>query len=152
IVATLRELHRLRKLIRDLQTQIDEGPTLLKSQQQRLTRAETDLRDAQDALKHLKVSVHEKETTLKGTHQQIGKYEKQAETAASKKELDAFAHEIAHNRQKCAQLEDEILSGLAEIDERTAKLPEAEKDLARVRAESAGFQKEADERHQRLVT
>jgi uncharacterized protein len=80
----------------------------------------------------------------------VAKYEKQRETAASKKELDAFDHEISHGRQKCSALEDEILAGLAEIDERTAQIPELEKALARVRDESAGFQKEADERIRRL--
>ena len=108
------------------------------------------MKEAQDGLKHLKVSVHDRETTLKATHQQMAKYEKQRETATSKKELDAFDHEIGHARQKCSQLEDEILTGLGEIDERTAKLPELERELARVREESAGFQKEADERLQRL--
>src|SRR5262245_12977482 len=150
IVETLRELHRLRNLIRDLQEQIAEGPSLLSAEQTRLTRAENDLKEAQAGLKHLKVEVHEKETTLKATHQQIAKYEKQRETAASKKELDALEHEISHNRQKCSQLEDEILAGLAEIDERTANIPVLEKELAKVREESAGFQKEADERQSRL--
>ena len=78
-VDTLREVHRLRKLIRDLQEQIAEGPTLVSDQQARLTRAETDLNGARDRLKHIKVSVHDKETTLKGTHQQIARYEKQRE-------------------------------------------------------------------------
>jgi predicted nucleic acid-binding Zn-ribbon protein len=149
-VEILRELHRLHKLIRNLEEQIAEGPSVLAAEQARLTKAETDLRDAQDGLKHLKVSVHEKETSLKAAHQQIAKYEKQRDTAGSKKELDAFAHEIAHNRQKVDQLENEIFAGLTEIDERTAKLPEIEKDLVRTRVESANFQKEADERHQRL--
>ncbi|SRR6266568_3141761 len=150
IVETLREAHRLRKLIRDLQEQIAEGPSLLSAEQARLTRAESDLQEAKDGLKRLKIDVHDKETTLKATHQQVAKYEKQRETAASKKELDAFDHEIAHNRQKCSQLEDEILAGLGEIDERTAQIPLLEKELAKVREESAGFQKEANERQARL--
>lgn len=150
-VETLRELHRLRKLIRDLEEQIAEGPSLLSAEKARLTKAETNLKEAVDGLKHLKVSIHEKETSLKAAHQQIAKYEKQRETASSKKELDAFEHEIGHNRQKVAQLEEEILNGLSEVDERTAKIPEIEKDLTRVKAESATFQKEADERHERLT-
>jgi uncharacterized protein len=150
IVETLRESHRLRKLIRDLQEQIAEGPSLLTAEQARLTRAENDLKDAQAGLKQLKIAVHDKETTLKATHTQIAKYEKQRDTAQSKKELDAFDHEIKHNRDKCAQLEDEILAGLGEIDERTANIPVLEKELAKVREESAGFQKEADERLSRL--
>jgi uncharacterized protein len=150
-VDILRELHRLHKLIRDLNEQITESPSLLSAEQARLAKAETNLREAQDGLKHLKVSVHEKETSLKAAHAQIAKYEKQRDTAGSKKELDAFEHEISHNRQKVSQHEDEIFAGLSEIDERTANLPEIEKELARVKVESANFQKEADERLQRLT-
>lgn len=149
---TFREIHRLRKLIRDLDEQIAEGPSLLKGQQNELTRAEAGFKQAQDDLKHLKVSVHDKETSLKAAHQQIAKYEKQRETAQSKKEMDAFETEIGHARKKCAQLEDEILNGMGEIDERTANLPNIEKDMKRVREETAVFQQEAAERHQRLLT
>jgi predicted nucleic acid-binding Zn-ribbon protein len=150
IVETLREAHRLRKLIRDLQEQIAEGPSLLSAEQDRLDRAEKDVADAKAALQQLKLDVRDKESTLKTTHQQLAKYEKQRETAASKKELDAFDHEIKHNREKASQFEDEILNGLGEIDERTANIPVLEKELAKVRQESAGFQKEADERIARL--
>ena len=67
------------------------------------------------AIKQLKVSAHDKEVSLKAAHQQIAKYEKQRETAASKKELDAFEHEIAHNRGECAKFEEEIFAMLTEI-------------------------------------
>ena len=43
----IRELHRLQRLIRDLKTEIDDAPRLLKTQQGKLTRAETNLHDAQ---------------------------------------------------------------------------------------------------------
>src|ERR1051326_3039027 len=115
-VDTLREIHRLRKLITDLHEQIAGGPEALAAEQARVTQAETDLRDAQDRLKHLKVAVHDKETSLKAAHQQIAKYEKQRETAGSKKELDAFDHEISHSRQKVAELEEK------RSEEQTAEL------------------------------
>lgn len=151
VVDTLRELHRLRKLIRDLEGELVEGPQMLASQQAKLARAEHALKDAQDGLKHAKVNASDKEKTLKSTLQQMAKYEKQRETAASKKELDAFDAEIRHAKEKCSQLEDEILAGLTDIDERTAKLPEIERELAQVKAESASFQQDAQERHGRLT-
>ena len=84
------------------------------------------LREAQDAIKHLKVESHAKEVSLKSTHTQIAKYEKQKETAADKKQFDAFNHEIETARQKARTLEDQILEGMSEAEERTAKLPEHE--------------------------
>jgi predicted nucleic acid-binding Zn-ribbon protein len=151
IVETLRELHRLHRLIRELKTATEEGPRLLKQQQARLTKAEAAVADGHDVLTRLKVSAREKEVSLKASHQQIAKYEKQRETASSKKELDAFEHEIAHARTTCAQLEDEILAILGEIEEQTARIPELDKALAQVKLEAAGFEKEEQERQQRLA-
>ena len=150
-VEILRELHRLHKLIRSLNEQIAEGPSVLAAEQARLAKAGSNVQEAKDGLSHLKVSIREKESTLKATYQQIAKYEKQRDTVESKKELDAFEHEIKHNRDKVAQLEEEILTSLSQVDEQTAQIPELEKELVRIKAESANFQKEADERHQRLT-
>lgn len=150
IVDTFRELHRLHRLVRDLQSEMEKGPRLLRQQQMRLQRAEDAVKENQDTIKQLKVSTHEKEVSLKAAHQQIAKYEKQRETAASKKELDAFEHEIAHNRQECGKLEDEIFAIMTEIDERTAKGPELDKVVAQAKQEVAGFEQEEKQRQERL--
>ena len=88
---------------------------------------------AQDELKKLKVDIHDKEVSLKATHAQIAKYEKQMETAADKKQFDAFKHEIGTARQKAQSLEDEILEGMSDVEERTAKLPDHEKAAAKAK-------------------
>ncbi|MFL5341407.1 MAG: zinc ribbon domain-containing protein, partial [Gemmataceae bacterium] len=106
---------------------------------------------AQAQLKHLKVSVHEKETSLKFAHQQIAKYEKQRSEAGAKKEYDALQHEIDHCRQTGNVLEDEILTLMAQVEEKSAQVPELEKALAAVKAESAGFDMEARDRIARLT-
>jgi predicted nucleic acid-binding Zn-ribbon protein len=104
-----RDIHRLRRFAHDLQEQIQRVPRQLQVQQARIARQEDLLRQGQDAIKHLKVSIHEKEVSLKTTHQQVAKHERQLNESASKKEYDALKAEIAADRQKCLQLEDEIL-------------------------------------------
>jgi predicted nucleic acid-binding Zn-ribbon protein len=148
---TLRELHRLHVHVRNLKAELDQGPSLFKAQQAKLARAETILKEAQDHLNHLKATMHEKEVELKSTHQQIAKYEKQLNEAGAKKEYDALQHEIAACRQTGARLEDEILAIMAEIDETTQKLPGLDANLKQVRDETAGFDKEAQERIARLT-
>lgn len=146
----LREAHRLRRHTRELQAEIDRGPRLLKAQQARFAREEEAHRTAQDELKRLKVSVHEKETTLKATYQSIARYEQQQASAANQKEYDARQTDIATARARCAQLEDEILSAMTEIEERTARIPALDQQLATARQEHAAFEKQAAARYEHL--
>src|SRR5882672_10707649 len=90
----LRESHRLRRYAAELQEQINRFPIQLKAQTARVTRQEDAQREGSDTLKKLKVTVHDHEVTLKATHAQIQKHEKQLNESGSKKEYDALQHEI----------------------------------------------------------
>jgi predicted nucleic acid-binding Zn-ribbon protein len=136
-----REIHRLRRFARDLQEQIDRSPRQVKAQQARVARQEEAQRENLDAIKHLKVSTHAKETQLKGTHTQIARYKGQMDTASSTKEMDALKHQIATAEAAGLKLEDEILAEMAEAEERTARVPELEKAVQQVREEYARFEK-----------
>lgn len=144
--AILRETHRLRRHAKDLQSEIERSPRVIKGQQAKVARQEELYREAQEALKHLKVTVKEKEADLKATYAQIAKHEKQLNEAAAKKEYDALKAEIAGDRKKCLRLEDEILEGMAETDERAAQLPEMDKAIKKAKEEAAQFEKEAQTR------
>jgi predicted nucleic acid-binding Zn-ribbon protein len=143
---TLREIHRLLRFARDLQEQIDRGPKQLKVQQIKIARHEEVQREAQETLKKLKLVVHEKEVTLKGTHTVIAKHQKQLNEATSKKEYDALRVEIASEQAKCAKLEDEILAAMADAEECAAKLPELEKNVQMAREEYKKLETGAAER------
>jgi uncharacterized protein len=137
----LREIHRLRRHARDLQSEIERGPRLQRAQQTKVTKQEEAVREAHDALKRLKMVSHEKEGQLKATLQQISKHERQLNEAGSKKEYDALKTEIAADKKKCQGLEDEILGCMAEIEERTAQLPELEKGVQQAKTEYADYEK-----------
>jgi predicted nucleic acid-binding Zn-ribbon protein len=143
----MREAHRLRQKARDLQEQLERGPRLLKAHQAKVTRQETLLREEQEAIKKLKVATHEKEVSLKTTHNLIAKHQKQLGEAAAKKEYDALQNEIAVERARTGQLEDEILAAMTEAEERTAKLPELDKAVRQAKEESAAFEKGTAERN-----
>src|SRR6266851_4381340 len=104
-----REIHRLRRHTQNLQEQLERIPRQLKVQQGKAGRQEEVLREAQEALKKLKVTVQTKEKTLKDRHGQIAKYQKQLNEVTSKKEYDALQVEIAGAKADCQRLEDEIL-------------------------------------------
>jgi hypothetical protein len=144
--AIVREIHRLRRGIKDLTTRIDSGPRQIKAQHAVVSRCEENLKRAQEELKHLKVKTHEKEVSLKATGDQIKKYERQLNEIISKKEYDAFKTELATCRAAGAKLEDEILAALGELEERQAKLPEIEKALVQARAQAVELEKTQESR------
>src|SRR5262245_21628479 len=114
----LREIHRLRLHARDLQAAIERGRVVHKGQKNKRIKHEDTAREAHEALKKLKVASHEKEVQLKATLGQIAKYEKQTDEVTDMKQMEALRHQIAHGKEEVAALEDEILTGLGEIDER----------------------------------
>jgi predicted nucleic acid-binding Zn-ribbon protein len=149
--AILREIHRLRRFAKDLQTKIEREPQSLRVQQGRVARQEELLRLAQEGLKRLKVATLEKESSLKATNQQISKYQKQQNEAASKKEYDALQHEIDATKKRVQQLEDEILDAMAQTEDQTPKIPELEKELQQVREETARFERDQGTRRAEFV-
>jgi predicted nucleic acid-binding Zn-ribbon protein len=147
----MREVHALRRFARELQEQIDRAPRQLKAQQAKVAAREDAVKENAEAIKKLKVTAHDKEVTLKTTHNQIAKHQKQLNEAAAKKEYDALQHEIAADKEKCQRLEDEILSALAEGEERTARAPELEAAAKKAKEEFAEWEKGTTERHDGLA-
>jgi predicted nucleic acid-binding Zn-ribbon protein len=141
-----REIHRLRRQVHELQEQIDRMPRQLKAQQARVARQQDALREGQEALKKLKVLVHEKEVSLKSTHQLISKHRQQLNQAAATKEYDALKHEITTEQATCDRLEEEILQGIADTDAKTAEIPELEKAVQLAKEDCARFEKSSAER------
>jgi predicted nucleic acid-binding Zn-ribbon protein len=137
----MREVHRLRRFARDLQEQIDRVPRQVKARQAVLARQEEAVKENAEAVKKLKVAAHEREVTIKTTHGQIAKYQKQLNEAGSKKEYDALQHEIADARAAWQRLEDEAFAALAEGEERAAKAPGLEAAARRAKEEFAEFEK-----------
>jgi uncharacterized protein len=144
--ATLREIHRLHQLGRDLQNRLEQQPRLLKAQQNAVVKQEENLREAHDTIKKLKVKTLEKEATLRTVNQQIVKHEKQLNEATSKKEYDALKAEIAAGRDEVRKLEDEILDLMADTEERTAQLPGLEKSVKESKATLVQFEQNSQAR------
>jgi predicted nucleic acid-binding Zn-ribbon protein len=144
-----REIHRLRKHAQDLQEQLDRIPRQLKAQQVRVARLEQEQHDEQEAIKKLKVEVQGREKALKARYADVDKYAQLP--ISSKKEYDAQQAEIAAARADCRRQEDVILEGMAQVEERTALLPERDKALAGAKQELASFEKDSGARKASLA-
>ncbi len=135
-----REIHRLRRYIRELEGKADQEPRLRKAQADKVTRAEAQLAQAHDAIKHLKVTIHQKEVSIKAAQEQIKKYEKQLkEMISNKKEYDALTHEIAAAKASIGQLEDEALEAMGQSEDGAARLPELEAAVRKAKEEFGRF-------------
>ena len=144
--AILKELHRLRRFIKDLDAQIDQAPRQLGVQQKKLALQEEAAMGAHEHVKQLALQIREKEGSVKAVQTQIKKYEKQLDEASNRKEYDTLKVEIASEQGHIAKHEDEILTMMAEFEEKTAKLPEVDKTAAKAKADFAQFEAAQKER------
>src|SRR5262245_45050535 len=123
---TLRECHRLRRHLRDLQAEIDRGPRVLKLRQDSLDAERQAHKDHHDAITKLKLKQRTDEVSLKETETRLAKLETQLTTISVQKEYAAKESEIAQAKSKKGELEDAILATITEIEEKTAAVPAVE--------------------------
>ncbi len=150
MTATLRECHRLRKHLKNIQEEIERGPRVLKIQQNRLAQEEQEYKDHFEAIKKLKLKQRDDEGTLKQTETRLTKLQEQLVGISVQKEYDAKQSEIRQAQEKKEALEDSILTTMGEIEEKTTAIPAVEKKWTEAQAEFQQFQQEASERLERL--
>jgi predicted nucleic acid-binding Zn-ribbon protein len=146
VTSALRECHRLRVHLRNLQAEIDQGPRLQKGREEELEAARQAHQAHFDHITKLKLKQREDEGTLKQTEVRLAKLELQLNDVAGQKEYAAKQSEIEQAKAKKGELEDAILATIMELEERTAALPAVEKAWADAQAEFARAQAEAAER------
>ena len=142
----LKEVHRLHRHIHELDTRITQAPRQAQLHKNKLQLADDNLKAAQDEIKHLKVKILDRESSIKGAYQQIAKWEKQRDGIENKKEFDALNTEISQAQGRIKKFEDEILETMGEVEEKTALIPGIEKATKQVRADVAKFEKEYQDR------
>jgi len=145
----LQEIHRLRRHAKDLAGKIEQGPRLLKAHQAALARQEELLKQAQEAVKHLKVKIHEQEISIKSAEAHIAKLEKTE--ISNKKEYDAMRAEVAGVQKNIRGLEDTILELMSQVEEKSKLLPELEKGVAKARADAEQLQRDHQEKMDRFL-
>lgn len=151
VSSVLRECHRLRKHLRDLQAEIDRGPRVLRAEQTKLAEADAAHKDAYEAIKKLKLKLKDDEGALKTVEAHLGKLYTRSMEVTTMKEMDATKHETETANGKKSMLEDAVLSGMSEIEERTNDLPNVEKRWAEAQQEFKQYQIDAAERMERLL-
>ncbi|VTR98083.1 Uncharacterized protein OS=Planctomyces limnophilus (strain ATCC 43296 / DSM 3776 / IFAM 1008 / 290) GN=Plim_0030 PE=4 SV=1: DUF164 [Gemmata massiliana] len=146
VTSALRECHRLRVHLRNLQAEIDRGPRVLRAHQDDLEAARQTHKDHHDSITKLKLKQREDEGTLKQTENRLAKLEDQLSGMGVQKEYDAKQSEITQAKTKKGELEDAILSTIMELEEKTGAVPVVEQAWAQAQADFKQFQVDAAER------
>lgn len=150
IPEVLKELHRLHKHLRNLKSEIELGPRVMKAQQAQLDVERQTHADAHETLKRQKLKQKDDEGALKSTEQRLAKLQADLNMAGSKKEFDAKTSEIEQAKKLQGELEDSILTTIGDIEERTAALPEVDLKWQHAQTAFAEFQKDAADRLARM--
>lgn len=150
VTSALRECHRLRVHLRNLQAEIEAGPRVLKEHQDELDEARQEHQAHHDSITKLKLKQREDEGTLKQTESRLAKLEEQLPDLTVQKEYAAKEHEITHAKEKKEQLEDAILTTITELEAKIAAIPAVEEKWAAAQAEFKQFEVEAAERLERM--
>lgn len=133
----LQELHTYLLRIQSVNEELEEGPRRLKRLQNKTTTAEKAHADHLTAIKTLKVTINDREVSLKANTDKIKKHKRDLEGNVSKKEFDALNVEIASLEKRNSDLEDEGLELMAKLEELNGKTAEFEAGIAKAKAEHA---------------
>ncbi len=150
INALLHEIHRLRKSVRDATGEIEKAPKVHKAHQTKVAALQKAAADAKDALKKLKAHQMELESRLKAAGTTLQKHEKQLDGFTDAKVIAAKGADIHSTKLVIGKVEDEILTTITDIEERTAKMPEFDAAAAKGVAAFAAYETESSERIARL--
>jgi predicted nucleic acid-binding Zn-ribbon protein len=150
VTSALRECHRLRLHLRNLQAEIDRGPRILQEHQDELDAARREHQAHHDAIKALRLKQRDDEGTLKQTDARLAKLEEQLTGISVQKEYAAKELEIAHAKEKKGELEDAILAAITGLEGKTAAVPAVEEKWKAAQDEFKRAEGEAAERLERL--
>ena len=146
----LRDLHRLRRVMRDCQSEIDFAPKVRKAQLARVAAHEKELADAKEDLKKRKAAILTGEAQIKSLTQSLSKHEKQLDSLSGPREMEAKQHDIDNAKKSISETEDQILAGMGDVDERSPKISQLEAALAKAKSDFAKYEVDSAERIARM--
>ncbi|MGF1578389.1 MAG: zinc ribbon domain-containing protein [Gemmataceae bacterium] len=146
----LKEIHRLRRLIVDLEKKIADVPRQTKRRENDIEFHNNELNGMQETIKQLKVQASEGEKSIQSITNLIKKKRGQLGGLLSKKEFDALELEISHLEKQIGELEDKVLPLYDEITEKTDTIPGLEENLQAANAELKRYQAASQEQNEQL--
>jgi predicted nucleic acid-binding Zn-ribbon protein len=136
LTAALRELHRIHRQLTDLRERIARGPKQLRAAEGSVQKCDTELQQAREAAKRMRVHADDKQLQLKEREGRIKDLRSKLNACSSNREYQTLKEQIAADEQANGVLADEILDALERMDELAVKLKSADETLQRVKQEA----------------
>jgi hypothetical protein len=137
----LRDLHHIHQRIASLREQRERGPRQVDARRKHLAQQVESLEKARADLKAIKVHNHERETERKSFDGRINQLQLQINTAKTNKEYTALVSERDTVVKARAALEDKILEGMIQEEEKGQVIQATEKEVHRLQRELAELER-----------
>lgn len=138
--AVLRQLHRIHRQLSDLHERLDRGPKQVRARTAAVAQVEEQLVKSQGDIKAARVAADQKQLQLKIAETKIAELKIKLNQANTNREYQALRDQIAADEMASSVLADEILEALEKIDVLKALVPDAEKQVAKVKDDLAKLQ------------
>lgn len=123
-------LHQLLQELEDAQYMLGHGPKRIAAAEKKLTLAEQASADQRDKIQQMKKKADEASLNLKTREADIQKHQGRLNEAGSNKEYEIITDQINGLKESCAQLEDEILVMLSDVDDAAGQLETLQQEVA----------------------
>jgi predicted nucleic acid-binding Zn-ribbon protein len=150
VLQTLKDLHQLLTELSESKDQLTRAPMQIKGKTAEFARKQQVHTDKVDALKKMKMHIHEKEVTLKGGEARVRDYKIKLNAVKTNKEYSALQDEIKNLETSNGTLEEEILGMMSEQEAASAALAESAKLLDAAKKEFDEFGQKIEYTTQKL--
>lgn len=141
VLQTLKELHAVLVELAEVRDQLRRAPAQLEAKKKDVARREGVHAASQDDLKKFKVTIHEKEVSLKAGEQKVRDLKAKLNQVKTNKEYSLLLDEIKNVQAANSVIEDETLGLFGEQETKTAALAELAKQVETARKELADLEK-----------
>lgn len=142
---SLREIHSLHQRARAIQDRLASHPKTVAARNAIVAKREATLDQGKKELQQAKVAKGLKETQRKSVLAKIEDFSTKLLSVKKNEEYKAIQNEIALLKSQMAKLDDDLIEGELDIDDRAAKIKELEAEVAKLKSDMADFQKKHDE-------
>jgi uncharacterized protein len=141
----LRDLHQLHQRARALRERLSSGPKTLAARQAALAVRNTELEAVRKSLQDAKMHVKKHEHSLKAVETKIDDLKVKLNQVKKNDEYKALQNQIAHDNTAKGKIEEDILSALEDVENKTAEVARLEADAKRFAADVTALQQQIDQ-------